>query len=147
MSKPEDADHGRTHAMAAELRGVLGALRRKLREQSHLGDFSESQISVLRLLERGSATISALARAEGMRPQSMGAIIAALEAAGLAQGTQDHADGRQTLWALTQSCRERIKASRAAREDWLFRAIRKNLSGAEQRELSQAVELLKRLVS
>jgi DNA-binding MarR family transcriptional regulator len=147
MPKPEDADHGRTHALAAELRGVLGALRRKLREQSHLGDFTESQISVLRLLERANATISALARAEGMRPQSMGAIIAALEAAGLIAGTQDPADGRQTLWVLTPTCRERIKASRAAREDWLFRAIRKNFSGAEQRELSQAIELLKRLVS
>jgi DNA-binding MarR family transcriptional regulator len=126
---------------------VLGALRRKLREQSHLGDFTESQISVLRLLERANATISALARAEGMRPQSMGAIIAALEAAGLIAGTQDPADGRQTLWVLTPTCRERIKASRAAREDWLFRAIRKKFSGAEQRELSQAIELLKRLVS
>jgi DNA-binding MarR family transcriptional regulator len=147
MPRPEDAEQVRLYAMAAELRGVLGALRRKLREQSHIGDFTESQISVLRLLERGPGTVSALARAEGVRPQSMGATIAALEAVGLVAGTPDPADGRQRLWALTPSCRERVKASRAAREDWLFRVIRKNLSGPEQRELSQAIELLKRLVS
>ena len=147
MLKSEDPDSGRTHAMAAELRSVLGTLRRKLREQAHLGDFTESQISVLRLLEKGPATISALARADGMRPQSMGATVAALEAAGLIGGEKDPADGRQTLWSLTASCRERVKASRAAREDWLFRVIRKNLSGTEQRELGAAIELLKRLVA
>lgn len=147
MRKPEDPEHGRTHAMASELRGVIGALRRKLREQAHLGDFTESQISVLRLLEKGPATISALARSDGMRPQSMGATVAALEAAGLVAGAQDPADGRQTLWSLTPSCRERVKANRTAREDWLFGVIRKNLSGSEQRELAQAIELLKRLVT
>ena len=137
----------RTAALAAELRVVAGQLRRRLREQSSLGDLTESQLAVLRRLDSdGPATVSALARAEGMRPQSMGANIAALEAAGLVSGAADPDDGRQTILSLTAACRDRVKASRTAREDWLYRTLQTKLAAAEQEELARAVELLKRLV-
>ena len=87
-----------TAALAAELRVLVGQLKRRLREQSSLGDLTESQIAVLRRLDsEGPATVTTLARAEGMRPQSMGANIAALEAAGLVSGAPDPNDGRQTM--------------------------------------------------
>jgi DNA-binding MarR family transcriptional regulator len=75
----------------------------------------------------------------------MGANVAALEAAGLISGIPDPNDGRQTILSLTAACRQKVKAGRAAREDWLFRAIQTNLTPAEQEELARAVELLKRL--
>jgi DNA-binding MarR family transcriptional regulator len=134
-------------ALAADLRVVMGKLKRRLREQAHLGDLTESQISTLsRLGREGPVTVTALARAEGMRPQSMGAIVAALEAAGLVAGAPDPNDGRQTLLSLTDACRERIAAGRAARQDWLLRAIQNNLAPAEQDRLASAVKLLARLV-
>src|ERR1700726_2236829 len=111
-------------ALAGDLRVVIGKLRRGLRKQASFGDLTWSQTSVLSRLDReGPATVTALARAEGMRPQSMGANVSALEAAGLVSGTPDPNDGRQTILALTPACRKRITAGRAAREDWLFRAI------------------------
>ena len=132
--------------LAAELRVLVGQLKRRLREQATLGDLTESQIAVLRRLDRdGPATVTALARAEGMRPQSMGANVAPLEAAGLISGTPDPNDGRQTIWSLTPACREKVKAGRTAREDWLFRTIQTHLSPTEQEELAHAIELLKRL--
>lgn len=137
----------RTAALAAEIRVVAAQLRRRLREQSSLGDLTESQIAVLRRLDsEGPATVSALARAEGMRPQSMGANIAALETAGLVSGSPDPSDGRQTIWSLSAACRERVKAGRMAKEDWLYRILQAKLAPAEQDELARAVELLKRLV-
>jgi DNA-binding MarR family transcriptional regulator len=133
--------------MAADLRVVLGQLRRKLRDQAASEDFTWSQKCALTRLEReGPSTVTALARAEGVRPQSMGATIATLEAAGLVVGAPDPRDGRQTLLSLTQTCRDWILASRAAREDWLFRAIQTKFSADEQAELARAVGLLKRLV-
>lgn len=70
-------------ALAAELRAVLGRLSRRLREQSQTGDLTSSQKPVLVQLEReGSATVTTLAKAHGTRPQSMGAAVAALQAAG-----------------------------------------------------------------
>jgi DNA-binding MarR family transcriptional regulator len=93
-----DRDADRTLALAGELRLVIGQLRRRSRGEARLGDLTASQRAVLSRLERvGFATVTGLARAEGMRPQSMGAIIAALEAAGLVEGEPDPADGRSTI--------------------------------------------------
>jgi len=134
--------------LAAELRNLSGKLKRRLREQGSLGgDISWSQIAVLRRLEQdGPATVSTLARAEGMRPQSMGAITSALEVAGLVAGTPHPTDGRQTLLALTTACRDKLAANRAARQDWLCRAIQAKLTPDEQDRLAQGIALLQRLV-
>jgi len=114
----------RVSALAGELRVLISQLKRRLREQTHLGDYTWSQAAVLIRLERdGPATVSALARAEGVRQQSMGTTVAALEAAGLVKGSPDPTDGRQTILSLTDTCREIVKTNRAAKDDWLFRAI------------------------
>ncbi|KAA3452028.1 MarR family transcriptional regulator [Mesorhizobium sp. SARCC-RB16n] len=141
-----DPQAARALALAAELRVVAGRLIRRLREQADAGDLTPSQKSVLLHLEReGPATVTVLARAQNMRPQSMGAIVSALEAAGLVNGAPDPDDGRQTMLSLTAACREMIATGRAARQDWLFRAIQASLDPKEQERLAEAVELLKRL--
>jgi DNA-binding MarR family transcriptional regulator len=140
------SNSGKASALASELRILINQLRHRLREQSHLGDYTWSQTSVIIRLERdGPATVSALARAEGVRQQSMGATISTLEAAGLIKGSPDPADGRRTILSLTDACREMIRASRAAKEDWLFHAIQTKLSPAEQKQLATNLELLKRI--
>jgi DNA-binding MarR family transcriptional regulator len=80
-----------------------------------------------------------------MRAQSMGPLVAALEAAGLVSGTPDPADGRQTILSPTDACRKWIQEGRAARQDWLTRTIQARLSPREQEDLAASVELLKRL--
>jgi DNA-binding MarR family transcriptional regulator len=142
-----DPAAGHAPALAGELRVVIGKLSRRLREEAHPLDLTWSQASVLTRLERdGPATVTTLARAEGVRPQSMGATVSVLEAAGLVGGAPDPTDRRQTILSLTAACREAIEAGRAAREDWLFRAIRTKLAPAEQQDLAASLELLKRLV-
>ena len=134
-------------ALAQDLGALIGKLKRRLREQAHFGDLTPSQTSTLLRLERdGPATASNLARAEGMRPQSMGAVVAALEAAGVVRGAPDPNDGRQTILSLTDAFRKRIREGRAARQDWLSSAIQARLSPREQDEVAAAVALLKRLV-
>lgn len=134
-------------ALAEALRGVIGNLKRRLRAQSHAADLSWSQLSMLGRLEReGPSTVTVIARAEGVRPQSMGATMAGLEEAGMVESAPDPSDGRQTLWRVTSRCREIVKAARAARQDWLLAAIRKNFTQAEQDELARAVKLLERIV-
>jgi DNA-binding MarR family transcriptional regulator len=134
------------HQLAEELRAVLGRLKRRLREQVPAGDLSLSQRSVLHQLDReGPATVTTLARAEGMRPQSMGAIVAALQAAGMLEGRPDPGDGRQTMFSLTAASREWIAASRAARRDWLLQALQERLSAEERAQIESAVALLRRL--
>ncbi|WP_050419976.1 MarR family winged helix-turn-helix transcriptional regulator [Bradyrhizobium tropiciagri] len=147
-SSPARTGSARTSALAEDLRLLIGTLKRRLREQGQRDDMPPSQVAVLLRLERdGPATVSSLARSEGMRPQSMSSAIAALEAAGLVRGAPDPDDGRQTIMSLTESCRERLRTGRAARQDWLSRTIAARLSAREQDELAAAVGLLKRLVA
>jgi DNA-binding MarR family transcriptional regulator len=144
--RQDDPEAARASALAGDLRALIGKLKRRLREQANAGDLTPSQVSVLLRLEReGSTTMSNLARAEGMRPQSMGSAVAVLEAAGFVSGAPDPNDGRQTILSLTDTCREWIREGRAARQDWLFRTIRARLSPQEQKDLAANIELLKRL--
>ncbi|MBW7974110.1 MarR family transcriptional regulator [Bradyrhizobium sp. BR 10289] len=146
-SSSDQRPSARAGALAEDLRSVAGKLKRRLREQGSEGDLTPSQVSVvLRLEKEGTATVSSLARSEGMRPQSMSTAIAGLQAAGLVSGAPDPEDGRQTILSLTKACRDRLRVGRAARQDWLARTIATRLSSREQEELAGAIELLKRLI-
>jgi DNA-binding MarR family transcriptional regulator len=141
-------DQGTSHAsvVAGELRVVLGQLVRRLREQADGSDLTKSQASVLGRLDRdGPATATVLARAEGLRPQSMGTIVAALEAAGLVAGSPDPKDGRKTILSLTQTAREQFRTGRLAREDWLIQAMSAALTPSELDQLSSSIDLLRRI--
>ena len=89
---------------SADVRGVVGRLRRRLREVAadDGGGLSPSQMAVFnRLAKDGDSSASVLAAAEGMRPQSMAAILAALDARGLIQRRPDPEDGRRQLITLS----------------------------------------------
>ena len=79
----------------------------------------------------------------GIRPVDLH--LATLEALGAVSGEPDPTDGRQTLIALTPGFRKALQANRAAKDDWLFRALHAQLSEAEHAELASAVKLLQRL--
>ncbi len=142
----QSSDPRQLTALAGELRAVVAKLIRRAREQSDVGDFTYAQKSVLLRLERdGAATVSMLARAESVRPQSMRITVAALEAAGAVSGRADPDDGRQTFMSLTPSFLKALKIGRAARQDWLFRALQAQLAPREHEQLAAAVKLLSRL--
>jgi len=133
-------------ALAGELRVVVSKLIRRWREQAQAGDFTNAQKSVILRLERdGPATVSMLARAESVRPQSMRITVAALEAAGVVSGKPDPKDGRQTFLRLTPSFLKILKTGRAAKEDWLFRALKAQLAPREREQLAGALKLLSRI--
>ncbi|WP_334171867.1 MarR family winged helix-turn-helix transcriptional regulator [Sinomonas sp.] len=144
----ETASGGASAArVAAELRGVLGRLNRRLRQQADVGDLTRSQLNLISRLEReGPATVSDLARAEGVRPQSMGATVAALEEAGYLRRDPDPADRRKASISLSDAAREQIAASRLVRQDWLQRALSRELTREELERVHEAIALLSRIV-
>jgi DNA-binding MarR family transcriptional regulator len=132
--------------LAAQIRVILSKLKRRLRDQGGQESLTSSQISVLLRLEKdGAATVSDLARAEAMQPQSMSSIVTSLLDAGLLNGIPDPHDGRKTLMSLSKKCERLIREVRAAKLDWLTAIIAQKLSAQEQRQLSTALELLNRL--
>lgn len=145
MSKRSPAPESASD-LAAQIRTILSRLKRRLREHGGREDLTPSQISVLLRLEKdGAATVSGLARAEGVRPQSMSAIVTSLQDAGLVSGIPDPGDGRKTLISLSRRCEKLLREGRAARQDWLTATILQKLSAQEQQQLSIALELLSRL--
>ncbi len=141
------SDFNNASELAAQLRSTLSKLKRRLRDYGGREDLTPSQIAVLLRLEKyGPGTASSLARAEGVRPQSMSSTILALQNAGLVSGSPDPDDGRQTVISLTPMCRKKIDAGRAARQDWLLRSINTKLSPSEREQLTSALLLLEKLV-
>jgi DNA-binding MarR family transcriptional regulator len=135
------------HALAVELRMLASQLRRRLRQEASVAEWTEPQRAVLLRLERhDGATVTELADVEGVRSQSMGATVASLIEAGYVNGAPDPADGRRTLLSLTPQTRRLLRQVRAAREDWLQRTIAARYSAAEQKQLAGAVRLLQRLL-
>jgi len=147
LARQSDPETDATAALAEHLRGTIGRLNRRLREQGNFGDFTLSQSKVLMQLESsGPLTVTALAEREGMRPQSMSSLVSALKSAGMVEGAPDPDDGRQIVLSLTDKCRRTVAAARAAKADWLFRALQHKLTPAEQQKLSGAIALLDRLL-
>ena len=132
--------------IAATLRAATARLQRRLRAEAGQSDYTASQVAVLRrLLDQGPATTSELARAEDMRPQSMSATVAQLEAAGIVGRRPDPDDRRAVQVFVTDEGQRAILAGRAAKEGWLLGAMR-SLTDDERRILGDAAALIDRLL-
>ena len=132
--------------LAGQLSASLGLLVRRLRQVHVDGDLTLSQTSVLVRLERdGPATPGALAAAEQITPQSMGAILAALEETGLVSRSGDPSDGRRVLMSITAAGRESLQGVRDEKARRLARAIAEGFTPAEQRQLSRGHSAAQRL--
>lgn len=133
-------------AAARDLRVLFSRLRRRLRCLGVDEDLTPSQTAVLtRLWKEGASSASTLAAAEGVRPQSMATIVAALEQRGLIGRTPDPEDGRRQVISLTAAGRRRAESDRRVREEWLARAIQERYSERERRVILDALSLLERL--
>jgi DNA-binding MarR family transcriptional regulator len=99
---------------------------------------------MVRLDGEGPATIAELARAEGVKPQSMGATVAALEEMGIVERKPHPTDGRQMNIALTTKGARVRRDARIAKQTWLAQSIAK-LDAAEQKKLPALTALIKRL--
>lgn len=132
-------------ALAGELLLGLGQLVRRVRSQGGTGGMNLSQLAVLARLERnGWMTAADLARAEAMRPQSMGAILTGLQQEHLVRRRPDPDDGRRILFALTTKGAEVRKERSARKRQWLATAVA-GLNASQRQTLLEAVALIKRL--
>ena len=132
-----------TAQLAHDLRETVGRVVRRLRAEPGppIG-----QLAVLGRLDRGGpASISDLAAADHMRPQSMAQTVRELEDAGLVSRRPDPEDGRRQLVELTTAGLETLLATRAAREDWLTQALDRELDADQRELLRRAVALLNRV--
>jgi DNA-binding MarR family transcriptional regulator len=134
-------------SLAADLKVFYGRLRRRMQAASATSGLSAPQASVLARLEKdGPASASVLAGAERMRPQSMAAIVKALEGQGLIARAPDPEDRRRQVVALTDAGRRVARGAQATREEWLAHALDERFAAAERATIAEALRLLDRLV-
>jgi DNA-binding MarR family transcriptional regulator len=126
---------------------ALGLLVRRLLADAppELQEFSWTQKAILRRLEKqGPATAADLARAEGVKPQSMGTALGLLEKMGFVERKAHPTDGRQINIKLTARGITLRRKTKKATYAWLSRAIA-GLDKQEQTTLFKAGELIKRI--
>ena len=128
-----------------ELTQAIGMLVRRVRAEGRSHDLSLTESAVMARLDReGPATTADLARAEGVKPQSMGATVAALAKSGMVERRPHATDGRQRMIALTAKGAAVRKSMKDAKHTWLAQAVSK-LDKREQERLFAAGAILRRL--
>jgi DNA-binding MarR family transcriptional regulator len=144
MARHPDRDEP-AEAVVEELLQVTGQLLRRLRAESNPSGLTWSQAVVLaRLGKNGAMTTADLARAEAVKPQSMGVTLAGLEREDLVERRPHPTDGRQFLFALTAKGAEIRRRRRLLKREWLSGAMAK-LDPADRRTLAAALAVIRRL--
>jgi DNA-binding MarR family transcriptional regulator len=132
--------------IASELRISLFRLVRRLRTEHPSGARSFAQMGVLmRIARNGPATMSELAAADGITPQSMARTVGELVEDGMLLREADPSDGRQIILSLTEKAQQMVREFQSQRDGWLAVAMIARLSPEEQELLRIASRLLDRL--
>jgi DNA-binding MarR family transcriptional regulator len=132
-------------ASVIDLTQALGLLVRRIRAAAASHELSLTEAAVMARLDRdGPATTADLARAERVKPQSMGTTLAALEELGMVERKPHPTDGRQVNIALTPKGLTIRNTSKDAKRTWLAQAIIQ-LNEDERETLFKASNILKRL--
>jgi DNA-binding MarR family transcriptional regulator len=129
----------------SDLAHSIGLLVRRWRAAAPSQELSWTESLVMaRLAKDGAATTADLARAEAMKPQSMGTTIAALEKLGFVERKPHPTDGRQININLTPKGAAMRKNAKDAKLTWLKHAIAE-LDEEERKTLFKAGAIIKRL--
>jgi DNA-binding MarR family transcriptional regulator len=124
---------------------AIGLLVRRVRAAAASHELSLTESAVMaRLAKEGPTTTADLARAEGMKPQSMGTTVAALENMGIVERKPHPTDGRQMNIELTDTGVAVRKSARDAKRTWLAQAVA-GLDEQERETLFAAGRIIKRL--
>lgn len=133
--------------LAADLRVAIGRSARRIRAERSDLDLSDTQLSVLFLLDRdGPATPGDLAVHEHVQPPSMTRVVNCLADRGLVQRSDHPADRRQVLVTITEAGRQEIQQTRRLRDAWLS-GVLAGLTPDERAVLASATTILRRIAA
>ncbi|HEX3984812.1 MAG TPA: MarR family transcriptional regulator [Acidisoma sp.] len=139
------ADAAPLEIAVEDLLRATGLLLRRLRAESNPNELTWSESAALaRLDKQGPLTTADLARAESVKPQSMGAVLASLEQGGLVERRPHPTDRRQVLFALTEQGQATRHKTQLLKRQWISAAMA-NLDESGQETLIAAAALIKRL--
>ncbi|MDF4005032.1 MarR family winged helix-turn-helix transcriptional regulator [Luteibacter sp. PPL552] len=134
-----------TDEAAEEVRATLSAFVRHVRGAT--GSVRTTQGDTLEVLAAHKGmSIVALARARGVRHQSMRLVVADLMSEGFAKSAPDPSDARAQLISITALGRRKLASGRRGRSDFIADRMSERLSPGEQRELLAGMVVLRKLL-
>jgi DNA-binding MarR family transcriptional regulator len=119
---------------------------RRIRQTPVQDELPDPEMTALASLDQaGRTTPSALARAEQITPQAMGATVSALVRRGLVERHPDPGDGRLTIVSLTETGRQVVHSKDRARIRQLAGVLAASFTAEELQVLLAAAPLIERL--
>jgi DNA-binding MarR family transcriptional regulator len=131
--------------LAARLRLAVTRLNRRLRAEADSGLTASGTAALATIGRRGPLPLGELAALEGVKPPSMTATVATLEAEGLIARTGDESDRRVSRVALTARGRQRLERARSRKTAYLAARLER-LDERQLEQLDQAVSLFELLL-
>ncbi len=130
---------------AVRVQQLTGRLMRRMRNQGdHDAGISITQDWAVALLIEAPMTSAELARAQGVRAQTMSAAVAGLERAGYVRREPDPADGRRITLHATAAGIEAHELARSSKQRWLQQALA-DVGAEELSALDAGLEVLERI--
>jgi DNA-binding MarR family transcriptional regulator len=126
--------------LAARLRLAVTRLNRRLRAEADSGLTASGMAALATIGRRGPLPLGELAALEGVRPPTMTANVAALEAEGLVARSPDERDRRVSRVSLTARGRQRLERARTRKTAYLAARLER-LDGIQLEQLDRAVAL------
>ncbi|MBU9833552.1 MarR family transcriptional regulator [Rahnella sp. L72c] len=131
--------------IAKDLTAAISRVLRRLRTEANPTELALSQMGVLSRLEQsGPMTTAELARAELMKPQSMGIILGSLEQEELVKRQPHPTDRRQILFVLSEAGEAMRTRHRAMKRDWLVGALER-LEPAQLEALVAVIPIIREI--
>jgi DNA-binding MarR family transcriptional regulator len=131
--------------LAARLRLAVTRLNRRLRAEADSGLTASGMAALATIGRRGPLALGELAAVEGVKPPTMTATVAGLEAEGLIARTADEKDRRVSRVALTARGRQRLERVRSRKTAYLAARLER-LEEHQVGQLDQAIGLFELLL-
>lgn len=132
----------------AEIVRAVLRLARALRRSAPAAELTGGALALVAILHRmGPLSAVALARAEGLQPQSLSRLLVRMEADGLIERAIDPEDRRRHVITLTSRGLGALDWAMTQRRRWLGTVMAEGLSEAERATLLAAAEIMLKLAN
>ncbi|MGF7230214.1 MarR family winged helix-turn-helix transcriptional regulator [Arachidicoccus sp.] len=132
--------------LAVALNSAIATLTRKLRKQAGKQPFSLTEQTTMALLYANKRMLpSELADAHHISAQAISQVLNRLYEQNCIVKTEDETDKRKVYISLNEEGKQKLTEMRAARSEWLGRAIEKELTEEEKAVLPAFITMLAKL--
>lgn len=143
MARQNDKESAEGRIVRAVLR-----LARRLRQSALDTPLTGSGLALLASLHRdGPMSAAALARSEGLQPQSLSRLLNRLEGDDLIGQSTDPIDRRRHIIAITHSGRAALNQAMGQRRQWLAETIARQIDETERATLLAAADIMLKIAA